>query len=328
LLLYLVGHRRTFIVCVLGLLGAWIGIIFSDTVWMFMLNRAASGVWLGILTNCVSLYVTDVAPPEKRAFYGSLTEAATSAGALIAYTVSGLSWGMQASTCAILCVAALSLQYYVVESPHWYLAMMCVCLLLHLAHNMSCAPLFTMRAIQVMVTLFGGGYGGVAAFLLLAAHVIVTANFSALTSLVGRRRLLCASALLVAGTLFALRPLDHLVVSQWSNEKQDGPVDWRAVLSVCVLVLGYSVGLCHLPTLLTGELIPLRLRFCGSSFVWASRWLITSLMVHFDAQVVAAFGRKDTFVMYGTGLGLLVGAVALLIPDTESRPLHDIDLAS
>ncbi|XP_077557246.1 facilitated trehalose transporter Tret1-like [Haemaphysalis longicornis] len=300
-------------------------------------------------------------------------QAATSAGALIAYTVSGLSWGMQASTCAILCVAALSLQYYVVESPHWYLAygcrkdvnvatarlygvvpqpeyrskeaedawqlvhptsahkearMMCVCLLLHLAHNMSCAPLFTMRAIQVMVTLLGGGYGGVVAFLLLAAHVIVTASFSALTSLVGRRRLLCAFALLVAGTLFALRPLDHLVVSQWSPEKQDGHVDWRAVLSVCVLVLGYSVGLCHLPTLLTGELIPLRLRFCGSSFVWASRWLITSLMVHFDAQVVAAFGREDTFVMYGTGLGLLVGAVVLLVPDTESRPLHDIDIAS
>ncbi|XP_077557245.1 solute carrier family 2, facilitated glucose transporter member 8-like [Haemaphysalis longicornis] len=75
LLLHLVGHRRTFIVCVLGLLGAWIGIIFSNTVWMFMLNRAASGVWLGIMTNCASLYVTDVAPPEKRALYGSLTEA-------------------------------------------------------------------------------------------------------------------------------------------------------------------------------------------------------------------------------------------------------------
>ncbi|XP_077557229.1 facilitated trehalose transporter Tret1-like [Haemaphysalis longicornis] len=373
LLLHLVGHRRTFIVCVLGLLGAWICIIFSNTVWMFMLNRAASGVWLGIMTNCACLYVTDVAPPEKRALYGSLTEAATSAGALIAYTVSGLSWSMQASTCAILCVAALSLQYYVVESPHWYLAygcrkdvnvatarmygvvpqpeyrskeaeeasqlvhptrthkearMMCVCLLLHLAHNMSCTPLFTMRAIQVMATLLGAGYSGVGAFLLLAALVIVTASFSALTSLVGRRRLLCASALLVAGTLFALRPLDHLVLIQWSPEKLDGPVNWQAVLSVCALVLGYSVGLCHVPTLLTGELIPMRLRFFGSSFVWASRWLIAFLMVHFDAEVVAAFGRKDTFIVYGLGVGLFVGAAVLLIPDTESRPLHDIDLAS
>lgn len=100
------------------------------------------------------------------------------------------------------------------------------------------------------------------------------------------------------------------------------------MLSVCALVLGYSVGLCHLPTLLTGELIPLRLRFCGSSFVWASRWLIAFSMVHFDAQAVTEFGHKNAFVVYGMALGLLVGAAVLLIPDTESRPLHDIDLDS
>ncbi|KAH7931557.1 hypothetical protein HPB51_029810 [Rhipicephalus microplus] len=47
---------------------------FHRAVVMLMVSRAASGIWLGSLACCSSLYVTDVAPPRKRAFYGRLNE--------------------------------------------------------------------------------------------------------------------------------------------------------------------------------------------------------------------------------------------------------------
>ncbi|XP_054926499.1 solute carrier family 2, facilitated glucose transporter member 6-like [Dermacentor andersoni] len=73
-LLNLLGHRRTLLLSAFGLINAWICIIVSNSITMLLIGRVTCGLWLGVSTNSVSLYVCDVAPPAKRAFFGGLTE--------------------------------------------------------------------------------------------------------------------------------------------------------------------------------------------------------------------------------------------------------------
>ncbi|XP_077512463.1 solute carrier family 2, facilitated glucose transporter member 12-like [Amblyomma americanum] len=74
LLLHLVGYRRMLLLSSGGLAGLWIFLAVSSSVSLIIAGRVASGVCLGVVTNCACLYVADVSPPSKRAFFGSLVE--------------------------------------------------------------------------------------------------------------------------------------------------------------------------------------------------------------------------------------------------------------
>ncbi|XP_049525068.1 uncharacterized protein LOC125946337 [Dermacentor silvarum] len=74
LMLHLLGHRRTLLLSAFGLMNAWVCVVVSNSLTMLFIGRITCGIWLGVSTNSVSLYVCDVAPPTKRAFFGGLTE--------------------------------------------------------------------------------------------------------------------------------------------------------------------------------------------------------------------------------------------------------------
>ncbi|KAL1415532.1 hypothetical protein MTO96_006778 [Rhipicephalus appendiculatus] len=119
------GHRSTLLVSAFGLLCAWVCLIASNSLVMLMVSRAGSGIWLGALACCTSLYVTDVAPPRKRAFYGGLNEVAMSAGAAAACFIDRVKWEFQALLCALWPLAVLAFHQYVIESPSILVARGC-----------------------------------------------------------------------------------------------------------------------------------------------------------------------------------------------------------
>ncbi|XP_077512291.1 facilitated trehalose transporter Tret1-like [Amblyomma americanum] len=164
----------------------------------------------------------------------------------------------------------------------------------------------------------------IAAFLV-ALHVGCAAMFAAGTMVAKRHRLLGGSASLVAGTLFIFRPLEYLSFSKWSVDEQPSGTSWGAVLSVTSLVVAYSVGLCHLPVLLTGELLPSTLRHPASSLVWASRWIVAFVMLHFDADVLNAFNQRASLLTLSMVVLLIAATVVILIPETEGCTLEDIE---
>ncbi|KAL3203615.1 hypothetical protein MRX96_041808 [Rhipicephalus microplus] len=260
------GHRRTLLVSAFGLL-------------------------------CASLYVTDVAPPRKRAFYGRLSEVAMSAGAVAACLIDRVKWEFQAFLCAPWLLAVLVFHQYVIESPNMFIArgcrqaaniaasrlygidlppelrmkkedsaahhvhwlkmslMVCACLLLFVLQNMSFFQLFQLRALQIIGNLMEESKANPVTSLLLAGQTGVAALFAAQTQVVGRRWLLGASAVLVTAAHFTLRPLENMSFSTWIPTKRSEPINWHGLLSMATLVLSYSFGLCHLPALLTGELV-------------------------------------------------------------------------
>ncbi|XP_065297925.1 uncharacterized protein [Dermacentor albipictus] len=187
ILLPLTGHRRTLLMSAFGLVCAWICLISSNSVAMLLVSRVARGLWLGALACCASLYVTNVPPPKKRAFFGGMIE-----------------------------------------------------------------------------------------------HVD------------SRRK------------------------------ERTGQLARRGVASIVTLVLSYSLGLCHLPPLLTGELVPLRMRYLGSAVIWATRWIVMFLMAHLEDSLLAVMQTRQTFLAFCLVYVLTTCITIALIPETGGRSLMDI----
>ncbi|KAL1486163.1 hypothetical protein MTO96_009343 [Rhipicephalus appendiculatus] len=351
LLLHLVGHRTIMLLSSVGLISSWMCLAVGNSVSLILVGRVACGLFVGVVANCVCLYVADIAPPAKRTTFGGLPEVATSAGLLTAYSLSGFPWEVQAGGCALTAVPMLAMQRYIVENPRWLLARdrsldadtavlrlygidpppdfrqrkvegaadqqrpadsirwpketrnFTACLLLHLLQNISCAQLCLLRAVQVM---------GAAVTDVPPTGLRYVANYPA----------------------HRMRHLSHCrhenrqptwTARDWAVEKDPTMASWLVLPSVCVFVLAYSVGLCHIPVLLTGELIPMRVRYLGSSFVWASRWSLTFVMLHFDEDVLAAFENRAALLTLGVVVAVVATTALALIPETEGRTLTDIN---
>ncbi|XP_037509074.1 solute carrier family 2, facilitated glucose transporter member 6-like [Rhipicephalus sanguineus] len=199
------------------------------------------------------------------------------------------------------------------------------CLLLHLLQNISCAQLCLLRAVQVMGAAVTDVPPQAFAVLLIILHIGCATLAIVATKIVSRRGLLGLSALLIAVVLPILRPLDHLGFVDWAVDKDPAIPSSKVLPSVGLFVLAYSVGLCHIPVLLTGELIPLRLRYLASSFVWASRWSLTFVMLHFDEELLAAFEYRVALLTLSLVVAVVAATAIALIPETEDRTLSDID---
>ncbi|KAH7945856.1 hypothetical protein HPB49_016599 [Dermacentor silvarum] len=342
---------------------SWVVLATSFDAITLLIARAACGMWLGVTNIGVSLYVAEVAPTEKRAFYTGLAEVATSVGIMASYTLSGLSWRLQAAIWTLVQLPPLlgSLRY-LVESPRWLLLWgrsdeagvaagqlygfhkppelrpgrlqdqdtkprLSVCLLLQLLQSATCTQLFFLRGIQAMERQVKDVPAALAALIMAAIHVSFAVLFTSLTRPTGRRQLLCVSALLEVFCFAAFPPFEQLAFGQWSTAGPPGETNWNSVYSLNLLVLSYSVGLCHLPPLLTAELCsgPPWLRYLGASSVWAMRWLLAFLLVQFNDQFQTMMRMRDAHIYAALVLALLAGALLFLLPETEGRTLMAIE---
>ncbi|KAH8024359.1 hypothetical protein HPB51_022843 [Rhipicephalus microplus] len=119
-LLHMLGHRRTLLLSAFGLINAWMCIVVSNSVTMLFIGRVTCGIWLGVSTNTVNLYVIEVAPAAKRTFFGGLTEVALSVGMLASYVLGGIEWHISAILFMLAPVPVFVLQACVVENPRWF----------------------------------------------------------------------------------------------------------------------------------------------------------------------------------------------------------------
>ncbi|KAH7952063.1 hypothetical protein HPB52_017797 [Rhipicephalus sanguineus] len=199
-----------------------------------------------------------------------------------------------------------------------------VCLLLSLLQNLSWAQLVLLRAIQVVGPLVDAILPRESASLVLVVHVSCATMFAVLTRCIGRRQLLIISSVLVAATYSILRPFDHVGFSRSSPAQASAP-RWDAMGSVGMLLLAYSVGLCHVPPLVIGELIPLKKwRYLSASVIWVWRWLITFVMVHFGVDVLGTGDHKSLSLAFGLVLLPVAAAAIPFLPETEGRTLAAI----
>ncbi|XP_077521446.1 uncharacterized protein LOC144132718 [Amblyomma americanum] len=226
--------------------------------------------------------------------------------------------------------------YYAFPFPHNFITFryhstvyrrLSACLVLHLVQGSTCAHLFLYRGTQVTQGLVAQLAAPLAAAAITAVHAAFVVTFAFLTRAAGRRLLLCVSTLLVAFCFCVFPPFEHLVFRQWSAAATRNDISWHAVYSVILLVLSYSVGLCHLLSLLTAELCsgPGLLHHMGASVAWSFRWMLAFLLLHFDRELLMIGRAVHAPLMLAVALMVTVGGLVAFLPETEGRTLGAIE---
>ncbi|XP_065282074.2 solute carrier family 2, facilitated glucose transporter member 8-like [Dermacentor albipictus] len=120
LLLDMVGNRLTLLLASFGLLASWVTLLFCSNMVSLFAARITSGIFLGALSSCVGLYVADICPSRRRAFFLGLVEVTRNAGMLMAYVLGYCcSWEVQAGLCVLPPLLFVCLQSRVLNSPQW-----------------------------------------------------------------------------------------------------------------------------------------------------------------------------------------------------------------
>ncbi|KAL1416313.1 hypothetical protein MTO96_006341 [Rhipicephalus appendiculatus] len=372
LTLWKCGSRNTILTCAVGLSVSWIVTAACVDLVVMFVARVLCGLWLGLITICVSLYVAEVAPSEKRAFYTGLTEAATCFGIAASCLVDGLSWRLQATVWAAVSLSLLGVQRYLIECPRWLhahgrapeadtaaarlygmdlpqdlrhsskapdgtarstsqrralLRRLSACLVLHLLQGATLTQLFMSRGMQTMASLVAEIAAPLATLVMTTMQAAFVVVFAALTRCAGRRHLVCVSTALIAVCFVIVPPFEYLKFRQWDLGGAPTETSWVAVYSVNLLVLSYSVGLCHVPALLTAEMCPGAgyIHYIGAPVVWAVRWLLAFVVLHYDEGLLAFALQDYMSILIALILVVLCGVAIYLTPETEGRTLADME---
>lgn len=220
----------------------------------------------------------------------------------------------------------------------WHARKIAVCVSLQALHNLSCAQLLLLRNVQVLAPLASDFSPHMGAIGMASLHLVVSSAAAGLTRQLGRRPLLLVSAFVVAFSLSVFKPLDQVVPGAWppepgsepssepSSEPGSEPGSEKAdLVALCLLVVGHSLGLGHVPSLVMGELVPGRMRYSCSACVSAFRWLLGFLILHFDVHFVSLVRYRNSFLALSLAAFLLACAVAVYLPEAEGRSLADIE---
>ncbi|XP_068083958.1 facilitated trehalose transporter Tret1-like [Anabrus simplex] len=136
----------------------------------------------------------------------------------------------------------------------------------------------------------------------------------------GRKPLLQASGLLMALTLAALGAYFYLL-----QKDQADQLKFLPLLSLILLMVGYSIGYCTLPYLMMGELLPVRQRSFLGSAVGCFNMIALFLVVKSYPNLNAALGKDGTFWFYSAMCSLSCVFVAVMLPETKGKSLEEIE---
>ncbi|XP_064482666.1 solute carrier family 2, facilitated glucose transporter member 8-like [Ornithodoros turicata] len=198
-----------------------------------------------------------------------------------------------------------------------------ICLSLQFLQQSSCVTVVFFNAVQI----FGAvspDTASTSSSLAAAFHVAITFIFSMLTADVGRRWLILLSVFFVTAGFTMFNFMDH-IRRAFDAEKVEDDTGKAALFSVCFVVIGYSVGLSHIPWVLLGELMPYKVRYAGTAVTIALQWTLSYLLVQFNWAAISIFQFQGTFVGYSVGALLLCGVTLFGVPETQGKPLAEID---
>lgn len=97
---------------------------FATQPWILAFGRFVSGLGSGASTVIVPLYISEVAPPAERGFFGAFTQISCNMGILVAQVLGyflshGAAWRWILGTSGLIAVGQGLLTFIVPESPAW-----------------------------------------------------------------------------------------------------------------------------------------------------------------------------------------------------------------
>jgi sugar porter (SP) family MFS transporter len=171
-------------------------------------------------------------------------------------------------------------------------------------------------------TIFGyagisAGSGGLGAEMVVGAVLVVfVLPTIVLVDVVGRKALFYFGLAGMGSMLVLLGLAFHLGAASWG----------LGVLAILVVYIGcYSLSISPLFWLMTAELFPTRLRGYGASAATVANWSANLVVTLTFLTAVNGLGKDVVFWIYAGFAALGLVFVRFCVPETQGRPLEDID---
>ena len=339
------GRRPTLLAIGVLFLASAIGSALAPNVTFFIAARFVGGLGIGVSTVAAPMYISEIAPPERRGRLAALFQFNIVLGIVIAFAsnaiVARIVAGPDAWRWMLGVAAAPSLVYSLMclglpESPRW----------------------LRMRAEGVMTdrTATGGGFwtwrlrvpialaflvaffnqlSGINAILYFAPRIF------ALTGLGEQAALLQSIGIGVTNLLFTfvgLWLIDRLgrrtllLIGSIGYILSLGACAWafythhESIVPACIFafIAAHAVGQGTVIWVLISEIFPNRYRAVGQSLGSATHWVFAALLTTVFPLMVSAFHPGTIFLFFCGMMALQLVWVLAMVPETKGVPLEEI----
>ena len=339
------GRRPTLLAIGVLFLASAIGSALAPNVTFFIAARFVGGLGIGVSTVAAPMYISEIAPPERRGRLAALFQLNIVLGIVIAFAsnaiVARIVAGPDAWRWMLGVAAAPSLVYSLMclglpESPRW----------------------LRMRAEGVMTdrTATGGGFwtwrlrvpialaflvaffnqlSGINAILYFAPRIF------ALTGLGEQAALLQSIGIGVTNLVFTfvgLWLIDRLgrrtllLIGSIGYILSLGACAWafythhESIVPACIFafIAAHAVGQGTVIWVLISEIFPNRYRAVGQSLGSATHWVFAALLTTMFPLMVSAFHPGTIFLFFCGMMALQLVWVLTMVPETKGVPLEEI----
>ena len=342
------GRRPTLLAIGVLFLASAIGSALAPNVTFFIAARFVGGLGIGVSTVAAPMYISEIAPPERRGRLAALFQFNIVLGIVIAFAsnaiVARIVVGPDAWRWMLGVAAVPSLVYSLMclglpESPRW--------LALQgegrgekgdVLHGLG-GGFWTWRlrvpiALAFLVAFFNQ-LSGINAILYFAPRIF------ALTGLGAQAALLQSIGIGITNLLFTfvgLWLIDRLgrrtllLIGSIGYILSLGTCAWafythhEAIVPACVFafIAAHAVGQGTVIWVLISEIFPNRYRAVGQSLGSATHWVFAALLTTMFPLMVSAFHPGTIFLFFCGMMALQLVWVLTMVPETKGVPLEEI----
>jgi len=338
------GRRPTLLAVGVLFLVSALGSGLAPSVPIFIIARFIGGLGIGISTVAAPLYISEIAPPERRGRLAAMFQFNIVLGIVIAFASNALISRIVAGPTAwrwMLGVAAVpSLTYSLMcfglpESPRW----------LHMRRDGTLAAdrraegfwswrLRVPIALAFLVAFFNQ-LSGINAILYFAPRIF------ALTGLGEQAALLQSVGIGItnlAFTFVGLWLIDRLgrrtllLIGSIGYIVSLGACAWafythhESIVPICIFafIAAHAIGQGTVIWVLISEIFPNRYRAAGQSLGSATHWVFAALLTTVFPLMVSAFHPGTIFLFFCGMMTLQLVWVVTMVPETKGVPLEEI----
>ena len=339
------GRRPTLLAIGVLFLVSAIGSALASNVTFFIAARFVGGLGIGVSTVAAPMYISEIAPPERRGRLAALFQFNIVLGIVIAFAsnaiVARIVAGPDAWRWMLGVAAAPSLVYSLMclglpESPRW-LRMRAEGVMTDRSATGEGFWTWRLRvpiALAFLVAFFNQ-LSGINAILYFAPRIF------ALTGLGEQAALLQSIGIGVTNLLFTfvgLWLIDRLgrrtllLIGSIGYILSLGACAWafythhESIVPACIFafIAAHAVGQGTVIWVLISEIFPNRYRAVGQSLGSATHWVFAALLTTVFPLMVSAFHPGTIFLFFCGIMALQLVWVLTMVPETKGVPLEEI----
>jgi MFS family permease len=333
------GRRPTLLAVGVLFLVSALGCGFAPNVEIFIIARFIGGLGIGVSTVAAPLYISEIAPPERRGRLAAMFQfnivlgivLAFASNAVIGRIVSGNdTWRWMLGVAAVPSLVYTVMCFGLPESPRW---------LAGLKDDRPAEGFWTWRlrvpiALAFLVAFFNQ-LSGINAILYFAPRIF------ALTGLGAEAALLQSVGIGITNLIFTfvgLWLIDRLgrrtllLIGSIGYIVSLGACAWafythhESIVPACIFafIAAHAIGQGTVIWVLISEIFPNRYRAAGQSLGSTTHWVFAALLTTVFPLMVSAFHPGTIFLFFCLMMALQLVWVLTKVPETKGVPLEEI----